>query len=214
MNTCRLLIPLLCISLLCLTGSCTGQPTAVDTDGKPEDYLKTIDSVRQAKDANFRNPEKSPLDGLETIASFEGLPYYPIDTTYRITARVAHTPDAEPFAMEMTRERKTRYVQHGTLHFMLRGQALTLNAFRNLDYEGDPYLFVPFRDATSANETYGGGRYLDIRAPLDASELVIDFNLAYHPYCVYHYKYSCPIPPPENTLPLAIKAGERLPEEP
>lgn len=214
MNTCRLLLPLLCISLLCLTGSCTGQPAATDTEGKPDGYLKTIDSVRQAKDATFRNPEKSPLDGLETIASFEGLPYYPIDSTYRIVARVAHTPNAEPFAMEMSRERETRYVQHAILHFTLGDTSLTLRAYRNLDFEGDPYLFVPFRDATTATETYGGGRYLDIRAPLDATELVIDFNLAYHPYCVYNHKYSCPIPPLENTLPLAITAGERLPEEP
>jgi uncharacterized protein len=214
MNTYRLVLSLLCIGVLCITGSCNGQHRASDTAGNPENYARTIDSIRQAKDAAFLTPEQSPLDGLETIASFEGLPYYPLDSTYRLTARVQHTPDAEPFAMEMTRERETRYVQHGTLHFTLKGQALTLNAFRNLDFEGDPYLFVPFRDATSGSETYGGGRYLDIRTPLDATEIELDFNLAYHPYCVYNYKYSCPIPPPENTLPLAIEAGERLPEEP
>ena len=74
-------------------------------------------------------------------------------------------------------------------------------------------LFVPFRDATSGGETYGGGRYLDLPvAPL--GRYALDFNRAYHPYCVYSDAYSCPLPPAENTMALAVRAGERLRPEP
>jgi uncharacterized protein (DUF1684 family) len=72
------------------------------------------------------------------------------------------------------------------------------------------YLFIPFKDKTSGNETYGGGRYLDVTVP--NSELTwLDFNTAYNPYCAYSYRYSCPIPPTVNTLPIEIRAGEKTP---
>ena len=74
----------------------------------------------------------------------------------------------------------------------------------------EDYLFIPFRDGTSRIETYGGGRYLDVRIP-DGKELLIDFNLAYNPYCAYSHRYSCPIPPVVNTLDVKIIAGEKTP---
>ena len=77
---------------------------------------------------------------------------------------------------------------------------------------GENGLFVPFTDATSGRETYGGGRYLDLPERADGT-YVLDFNAAYHPYCVYDPAYSCPVPPPENRLALAVTAGERLPSQ-
>ena len=78
--------------------------------------------------------------------------------------------------------------------------------------DGDPaYLFVPFLDATSGTETYGAGRYLDLE-PEDDGTYALDFNLAYHPSCVYDVIYSCPLTPAENRLPDRIEAGERLGE--
>jgi uncharacterized protein (DUF1684 family) len=74
-----------------------------------------------------------------------------------------------------------------------------------------PSVFVPFVDATSGAETYGAGRYLDIE-PEDDGTYSLDFNLAYHPSCVYDVRFSCPLTPAENRLPVRIEAGERLPE--
>ncbi|MDG1428784.1 MAG: DUF1684 domain-containing protein, partial [Crocinitomicaceae bacterium] len=71
-------------------------------------------------------------------------------------------------------------------------------------------LFIPFRDKTSRHETYGGGRYLDVQIP-DRDMMHLDFNLAYNPYCAYSHRYSCPIPPEENTLNVSILAGEKTP---
>ena len=81
-----------------------------------------------------------------------------------------------------------------------------------LDGGGSESLFVPFLDATSGRETYGAGRYLDLE-PEDDGTYALDFNLAYHPYCVYAESYSCPLTPAENRLPIRIEAGERLAEE-
>jgi uncharacterized protein (DUF1684 family) len=72
------------------------------------------------------------------------------------------------------------------------------------------YLFIPFRDASSNHETYGGGRYLDLQIP-DGNKTILDLNTVYNPYCVYSHRYSCPIPPAENTLKLSILAGEKVP---
>ena len=97
----------------------------------------------------------------------------------------------------------------GTLAFTLKGQALTLTAFVEADDTSLRRLFVPFGDLTNGLETYQGGRYLDLdRTGSGVYEL--DFNRAYHPFCVFNPEYDCPIPPRENRLPVPIKAGERL----
>ena len=73
------------------------------------------------------------------------------------------------------------------------------------------YLFLPFLDATNGIETYGGGRYLDVYIFENQTNIKIDFNLSYNPYCAYSHRYSCPIPPHENTLTVEINAGEKTP---
>ena len=114
--------------------------------------------------------------------------------------------------MPTSTERKAIYRRYGYLEFTFEDQLYRLTVYQNVaskrktTYEGD--LFIPFRDATSSNETYGGGRYLDLKIP-SSSNVIIDFNLAYNPYCAYSPRYSCPIPPEENTLPIPIRAGEK-----
>ena len=101
-------------------------------------------------------------------------------------------------------------VRAGQLVFAAGGVERRLVAYTQVGPEANAgELFVPFRDATSGGETYGGGRYLDLPvAPL--GRYALDFNRAYHPYCVYSDAYSCPLPPAENTMALAVRAGERL----
>lgn len=115
--------------------------------------------------------------------------------------------------MKTTTDRLPEYVKYGELHFQYQGQPYVLSVFRNLELSRkagfENYLFIPFNDSTNGFETYGGGRYLDFRIP-DSSQVTLDFNLCYHPYCAYNHHYSCPIPPPENKLPFHVRAGVRL----
>ena len=93
------------------------------------------------------------------------------------------------------------------------GKEYKLNVYQSIDLLKDRkyrnYLFIPFRDATSGKETYGGGRYIELTIPR-ADTIMINFNLAYHPYCAYTEGYNCPIPPRENYLPVKIEAGVRF----
>jgi uncharacterized protein (DUF1684 family) len=169
--------------------------------------------ARQQKDADFRasSNEFSPIPPAER-ASFSGLPYYPVRPEYRVPAALTEIQSMPPVVISLpnSRNQLERKVKVGTLSFTLGGAPYTLSAFAE-NVGNVQRLWVPFRDLTSGLETYGGGRYLDLdRTATGVYDL--DFNRAYHPYCVYNPSYICPYPPDENRLPLAVRAGERLPE--
>jgi uncharacterized protein (DUF1684 family) len=158
----------------------------------------------------FRSDKQSPLLP-EQKAGFAGLPYYPFDPAFRVPASLTPDPAAgstinqlPTSAQEM---RKMRRV--GTLTFTIAGTPLVLTAFADAETRSMNQLFVPFFDGTSGAGTYEGGRYLELpRTPTGMYDL--DFNLAYHPYCVYNPSYVCPVPPRENRLAIPIPAGEKL----
>jgi uncharacterized protein (DUF1684 family) len=104
------------------------------------------------------------------------------------------------------------FVKYGEAHFVLNGMEYKLNVYQSPALQGakaqDDSLFLPFTDQTNGEETYEVGRYIDLEIP-SSGEIVIDFNMAYNPYCSYNHNYSCPIPPAENTLPIEVKAGEK-----
>ena len=112
--------------------------------------------------------------------------------------------------MKTSTERTPMYKKYGELHFKIDEKSFKLNVYQNLELIQKPgfkdYLFLPFSDQTNGNETYIGGRYLDMRIP-KTKTVIINFNKAYNPYCAYNYKYSCPIVPLENDLDIEIKAG-------
>lgn len=116
--------------------------------------------------------------------------------------------------LESSTERTPIYRRYGYIYFELNGKKCRLTAYQNMELikkeEYKNYLFIPFRDGTSGVESYGGGRYLDVTIP-ENETITIDFNLAYNPYCAYSYRYSCPVPPEENTLKIRIEAGEKIP---
>jgi hypothetical protein len=157
----------------------------------------------------FKDPETSPLKDKDR-KNFESLNFFPIDTTYRVTAKFIETPNQSPFLMPTTTNRLPEYIKYGEAHFTLKGKEFVLTIYQNQQLtkmeEYEDYLFLPFTDATNGKETYGGGRYIDARIP-EGNTVVIDFNKAYNPYCAYNEKYSCPIVPAENTLSIAVKAG-------
>ena len=159
--------------------------------------------------ADFKDATKSPLKDKDR-KNFTGLDFYKFDSTYVVTAKLTRTPDAKPFKMKTTTERRPDYVQYGVVTFNLKGKEYQLNIYQNLgllDQEGyEDYLFLPFLDNTNGNGSYSGGRYTEARIP-EGDTIVIDFNTAYNPYCAYNEKYSCPIVPRANYLDLEIEAG-------
>ena len=146
-------------------------------------------------------------------ATFTGLPYYAVDEALRFDdLRLIPYAGDEPTTFEIpTSDGRLRpAARAGTFRFALGGEERVLTAYTFAGGDGE-LLFVPFLDATSGRETYGAGRYLDLFAEEDGS-YSLDFNLAYHPSCVYDPRFSCPLTPAENRLPVPVNAGERLGE--
>lgn len=173
-------------------------------------YEDALAQFRADKDAFFRTSPNSPIPAPEREA-FSGLPYYPVDEALSFDAMTLDPYTGnEPVRFEIpTSDGKTRKAERaGVFRFPLGGADRTLTAYI---FEGDDLsnVFVPFLDATSGTETYGAGRYLDIEREDDGT-YSLDFNLAYHPSCVYDMRFSCPLTPAENRLPVPVRAGERL----
>ena len=159
--------------------------------------------------ADFKDATKSPLKDKDR-KKFKSLDFYKFDSAYVVTAQLKRTPNAKPFKMKTTTERRPDYVQYGIITFTLKGEEYSLNIYQNLgllNEEGyEDYLFLPFLDDTNGNGSYSGGRYTEARIP-DGDTIIIDFNTAYNPYCAYNEKYSCPIVPRENYLATEVEAG-------
>lgn len=173
--------------------------------------LKTF---RDGRDKEFRNRAESPLKD-EDFAVFKALNYYATDSTFRVTATLKRTADAKYFQMPTSSGLTKKLVKYGILTFRLNGKLSTLSVYQSDSVTREKFpeyahlLFIPFKDTTNRTDTYRGGRYIDIVMPKD-NKVILDFNLAYNPSCAYGSdKYSCPIPPRENRLSVAIKAGER-----
>lgn len=174
------------------------------------------DSVRQLRVLHFAeltDTSKHILTQNE-IDHFEGLDYFLIDTSYIVQAKFIKKV-GKRFKMPTTTDRQPIYRQYGFVEFNLNGQKHRLTVYQNMHLikqkEYKDYLFLPFRDETSGTETYGGGRYLDLRKP-KKDTIELDFNVCYNPYCAYSVRYSCPIPPKENTLKTGIRSGEKTPK--
>lgn len=176
--------------------------------------MAAIQRDRAEKDAFFRSPD-GPLPA-DKRASFAGIPYYPINSSYSLPARLeVDTVDRSTILqLDTSTHQKRRVRRIGKLHFTLAlpgepAASYELTAFVEVDSPDVNRLFVPFTDVTSGNETYGGGRYLELnKTPTGLYDL--DFNRAYHPFCVFNPGFECPVPPRENRLITAIRAGEKL----
>lgn len=166
--------------------------------------------------AEYLNPEKSPLSE-EDLAKFTALPFFPIDEKYHVMAHFERTPMEKPFQMATTTKRKPIYVKYGIARFKLDGKEYSLTIFQNISLKSkqgfEDYLFLPFKDETNGLETYGGGRYVDLRIPKIKDSIEIDFNKSYNPYCAYSHRFSCPVVPAYNDLKVRISAGVMLQDD-
>jgi len=173
-----------------------------------KEYEVEIKDERQAKDNFMRSSDESPFG--EEKKNFKKLNYFPIDVNYRISAGLGSIENKKVVVLPTSDGLEKKYLEYGLAEFQLNGERCKLLILEIMD-EG-PYrgtLFLAFADATSARETYGAGRYLDVKKTPGASSVILDFNQAYNPYCAYAENYSCPFPPKENVLKTAVRAGEK-----
>jgi len=157
---------------------------------------------RSQKDEFFKRSRQSPLDH-DVQHGFESLSYFEPDESLVFTV-TPQPGDGAELTIETSDGQQRVYRRAAVARFDVHGEPVTLALYDS----GHPGYFLPFRDATSGKSTYGAGRYLDIEPNSDGT-VTIDFNLAYNPFCAYNDAYSCPLPPVENWLPVAIEAGEK-----
>jgi hypothetical protein len=172
-------------------------------------YIEQIQHEREQKDEFMRNSKESPF--AEKKDSFTALQYYPADASYKVTASLVPVQDKKPVILATNDGKEQHYLEYAFAEFKLDGTNQKLLILEMMDMgpvKGK--LFLAFGDETSAIETYGAGRYLDVVKTPGSNSITLDFNLAYNPYCAYTDKFSCPLPPRENLLAVAIRAGEKV----
>ena len=165
--------------------------------------MDDLDRFRREKDDFFRTNPASPLTPAQRQA-FTGLRYFPPNPALRLTTEVEEFPEKDEVQMQTTTGDVQTYERFGRIRFDVDGQEGSLTVFHN-EYG----FFLPFVDSLAGKETYGAGRYLEPE-PLPDGRFLIDFNLAYNPYCAYNEHWSCPITPAENRLKVPIRAGELI----
>ena len=174
--------------------------------GEKIPYEQSIADHRDGIDEFMKNDRDSPLaDSLKQ--AFNGLRYYPPKPDFKVKATLETVPGNTTLVVTTNDGETREYLKYAYAYFELQGKENRLTLLQPKD-EGPENLFLPFGDVSNGNETYGGGRYIDLKHD-GKDQIIIDFNLAYNPYCVYSIDYSCPLPPAENQLSIAIEAGEK-----
>lgn len=174
-----------------------------------DSYTEKIQNYRDSIDTEFRDSVTSILQP-EDLSHFKALDYFNIDPNYCVMARFKKIKNGRVVTMKTSGTRTPSYRPYGILHFKLNGEKCKLTLYQSAD-PGRPelkkYLLLAFTDLTNGFDTYGGGRYIEYSTDDVKSEMVLDFNYCFNPYCAYSHKFSCVIPPAENALNVKINAG-------
>ena len=173
------------------------------------DWIDALAEHRHDKDTYLTEHPQSPLPPDER-EDFDGLEYFPPEPALRFELPLHEHEEKDPITVETTTEGEREYFRWGEFRFAVEGEDVSLQAYKAAP--DDDRLWVPFRDATSGEETYGAGRYLDLKADhhrTDDGTWVLDFNLAYNPFCAYSPRFECPLVPMDNWLDVPIRAGEK-----
>lgn len=178
-----------------------------------EQLTAEVKAFQVEQNEHYLDKKKSPLTNKER-SEFEGHLFYPIDLSYAVEARVELIEGEDTVAMATSAGNTKYYKPYAKLYFTIDGKECELTAYQSFKLretvEYSNYLLLPFRDLTSGETSYGGGRYLDLLIP-KGNRVFLNFNLAYNPYCAYTAGYNCTIPPAENTMKIAIAAGLMAP---
>lgn len=172
-----------------------------------KDYTARIETERKDKDKRMLASSSPLLDEEKKI--FTKLNYYPVNDDYKILARLIEIKRKVPVFITTTTGEQEKYIPYAHAQFELEGKQQKLLLYKDWDDVNPNRLFLMFADDTSGDETYGGGRYIDLEEN-GTNSIILDFNTAYNPYCHFNPEYSCPIPPAENLMKVPIKAGEKL----
>lgn len=165
--------------------------------------MSDLDVFRAEKDEFFGHHPQSPLT-KEQRKSFRGLQYYPENPDLKLEVEVEEFPSKDRFEMQTSTGDVQSYERFGKFRFNIDGQETELTIYQN-----ENGFFLPFVDSLAGKETYPAGRYLEPE-PVTDGRFLVDFNVAYNPYCAYNEMWSCPITPAENRLKVPIRAGEKL----
>ncbi|RYU90294.1 DUF1684 domain-containing protein [Mucilaginibacter terrigena] len=184
--------------------------TFVSFNCMAQDYNTMLSAHRKQYKADFITDKHSPLKE----ADLPNLHFFDADSTYRVNAEVELLTGQPIFKMPTFNGAQQEHIRYARIKFMLNGKPQQLFIYQNVTLSKRPefadYLFLPFLDQTNSEETYGGGRYIDLKTTdIKNGHTQIDFNKAYNPYCAYSDGYQCPMPPRENTLKLKVEAGEK-----
>lgn len=184
------------LSLSIIAMSCNSE----DPNAK---YLEDMNAYRNDVKEFFRNSEDSPVvDMTDKIIPF----FYEPNPEYKVEAYLEEFATKDTLEMLTTQSDVRTMIRYGDLKFKLNDEKFSLTAYVNIEHPES--FFIPFHDETNGHETYEAGRYLDLEI-VKESKYILDFNLAYNPYCYYNAKYSCPIVPEDNYLKTKIEAGEK-----
>lgn len=165
--------------------------------------MQTLKTLRAEKDQFFGRHHQSPLTPVQK-QHFKGLNYFPENSVLRLQVDVETTQSSETVSIQTTGGQPQTYQRFGKFKFEVDGQSAELTIYKN----GHGY-FLPFVDSLAGKDTYPAGRYLELEK-LPDGKFLVDFNLAYNPYCAYNEQWSCPITPAENRIKVAVRAGEKI----
>ena len=165
--------------------------------------MSELTDFRLDKDEFFKHHPQSPFTP-EQQQVFTGLEYFPENDDLRLEVTVEKISDQQPMQMQTSTGGVQTYMRYGRFKFQVDGQFAELTI-----YQSSSGYFLPFVDSLAGTETYPAGRYLEPE-PLPGERFLVDFNVAYNPYCAYNDMWSCPITPAENRLKVPIRAGEKL----
>jgi len=204
------------IFILCIAGILL--LSLISISGEREDQIdmklqeKRVMEWREERDMFFKKHQRSPISEKEK-RKFKGLKYFPFDPKYTFTGPieryVLHINNPNYYATFLTNKgTKKRYIRYGKFRFRVQGVEHFLETYKSILSDN---LFIPFKDKTNGKETYEGGRYVEAQI-LPNYQMGLDFNMAYHPSCVYNNQFICILPPKANMLNIEIRAGEKLPQ--
>lgn len=178
---------------------------------RAQSYADSITEFRKQYTADLLSDPRSPIKHSQV----RNLSFFPPDHSYCVWAGVQLTPGSVPFLIQTHSGKQKPFREYGTLTFTVHDSALVLHMYQSIDMLNDAArkddLFVPFTDESNYEDTYGGGRYIDLSVKdIKDNRILLDFNKCYNPYCAYADGFSCPIPPKENYLHVEMNAGEKV----
>lgn len=192
-----------CFIVICFAMGCAQKAS-------PE-YIEALAQHRVEYKKGFAEGERAPIRTKEELDLMD---FYPADESYSCTCKFEVDSDAPIIEMATYAGKKKNFMRYGSAHCEAKGQKISLGLYKNAQHANHPIygkkMFLPFKDYTNGESTYGGGRYMDVpTSNIKGDEIVLDFNHCYNPWCAYSDGYNCPIPPIENHLKIEMLVGEK-----